>query len=145
MECLLNVARGFKPENIEVNVKGRQVEMKARQEDSSEDGTNYSFREVSDPFSVECFIEANFMLTGSLVEGIIQRQHNLPKLDLIQLFFVMIYQVRRTFTMPNSADVDNLTASMEPGGRFVLRAPLLKDARSDHDGVVPIQVNRIPS
>jgi len=39
-------ARGFDPEDVEVHVKGRNVEVKARKEKKSVDGNYYSLREV---------------------------------------------------------------------------------------------------
>jgi len=54
IECQLNTGCGdfFRPEDIEVNVKGRNVEFRARREEKSEDGHNYTVREVRRMFPV---------------------------------------------------------------------------------------------
>ncbi|XP_003746933.2 alpha-crystallin A chain [Galendromus occidentalis] len=54
VECQLSTGCGdfFRPEDIEVNVKDRNVEFKARREQKSEDGHNYTVREVRRVFRV---------------------------------------------------------------------------------------------
>ncbi|XP_018496378.1 uncharacterized protein LOC100903573 [Galendromus occidentalis] len=54
VECQVSTGCGdfFRPEDIEVNVKDRNVEFKARREQKSEDGHNYTVREVRRVFSV---------------------------------------------------------------------------------------------
>ncbi|XP_018496374.1 uncharacterized protein LOC108864707 [Galendromus occidentalis] len=48
IECQLSTGCGdfFRPEDIELNVKDRNIEFKARREQKSEDGNNYTVREV---------------------------------------------------------------------------------------------------
>jgi len=48
IECQLQTGCGdfFRPEDVEVNVSGRNVEFKARREQKSDDGHSYSVREV---------------------------------------------------------------------------------------------------
>ena len=54
VECQLSTGCGdfFRPEDIQLNVKDRQVEFTARREQKSEDGHNYSVREVRRVFTV---------------------------------------------------------------------------------------------
>ena len=54
VECQLSTGCGdfFRPEDIQLNVKDRQVEFKARREQKSEDGRNYTVREVRRVFTV---------------------------------------------------------------------------------------------
>lgn len=44
--------------------------------------------------------------------------------------------------VPNTADMDGLTATMESNGRFVLQAPLLKQTVPSQTGPVPIEIKR---
>ncbi|XP_003746929.1 uncharacterized protein LOC100902708 [Galendromus occidentalis] len=54
VECQLSTGCGdfFRPEDIQVNVKDRRVEFTARREQKSDDGHNYSVREVRRVFHV---------------------------------------------------------------------------------------------
>lgn len=54
VECELRTGCGdfFRPEDIQLNVKDRQVEFTARREQKSEDGHNFSVREVRRVFNV---------------------------------------------------------------------------------------------
>jgi len=83
LECQLNTGCGdfFRPEDIEVNINGRNVEFKAKREEKSEDGNNYSVREV-----------------------------------------------RRFFTVPETADAERLEAQMAPNGKLMITAPLVTPA-----------------
>jgi len=98
LECQLNTGCGdfFRPEDIEVNINGRNVEFKAKREEKSEDGNNYSVREV-----------------------------------------------RRFFTVPETADAERLEAQMAPHGKLMITAPLVTPAiEQKKEGPVQIKINR---
>ncbi|XP_003737740.1 uncharacterized protein LOC100903582 [Galendromus occidentalis] len=99
VECQLSTGCGdfFRPEDIEVNIKGRDVEFKARREENSDDRNSYSVREV-----------------------------------------------RRLFTVPETADIEGLQAEIGPNGKVVLTAPLIKPAieNKPQQGPIPIKINR---
>jgi len=98
LECELNTGCGdfFKPEDVEVNINGRNVEFRARREEKSDDGSSYSVREV-----------------------------------------------RRLFTVPETADAERIEAQLAPNGKLMLTAPLNAPAiEYRRDGPIPIKINR---
>jgi len=62
-----------------------------------------------------------------------------------------VREVRRMFTVPESADADQIQASLSPSGRLMLEAPLVKpipalENKSKNPAEpVPLKVNRINS
>lgn len=99
LECHVNTGCGdfFRPEDVQVNINGRNVEFHAKREEKSDDGTSFTVR-----------------------------------------------QVKRVFSVPETADAEKLEAHFTPHGKLVVTAPLLVPAVEEkkNNGLVPVKINR---